>query len=118
MTYVKSRRMQTSRSSEPRLGRRSRTEGALPFNAAVPMGVGVADVDAIESLSASIPARLINVDPEGFRNVPLIVDAMLPRCVPSELRGLDPRPVKTKIHRGRNRIQLLSCNSFDCTCKC
>ena len=95
--YVRSRRIRISRSSEPRLERRSRTEGALPFSVAVPMGVGVADVDAMlpvaaESLSANIPARLISVDPDGLRSVPLMVDAMLPRCVPSELRGLDPRP--------------------------
>ena len=90
--------MRISRSSEPRLGRRSRTEGALPFSAAVPIGVGVADVDANESLSANIPARLISVDPEGLRSVPLIVDAMLPRCVPSELRGLDPRPAVQNVN--------------------
>lgn len=45
------------------------------------------------SLSASMPAKLINVEPEGLRSVPLMVDAMLPRWVPSELRGLEPRAV-------------------------
>jgi hypothetical protein len=50
---------------------------------------------AAESLSASIPAKLIRVEPEGFLKVALIVDAMLPRWViaPSELRGLEPRVV-------------------------
>lgn len=61
------------------------------------MGVDVAVVTAAavaaatESLSASIPARLIRVEPDGFLNVPLIVEAMLPLWVPRELRGLDPR---------------------------
>lgn len=61
------------------------------------MGVDVAVVAAAavaaatESLSASIPARLIRVEPDGFLSVPLIVEAMLPLWVPRELRGLDPR---------------------------
>lgn len=49
------------------------------------------------SLSASIPARLMRVEPEGFLRVPLMVEAMLPwmlpRWVPNELRGLEPRAV-------------------------
>jgi chorismate mutase len=57
------------------------------------MGVEVvvaAAAAVTESLSANIPARLIRVEPDGFLNVPLIVEAMLPLWVPKELRGLDP----------------------------
>lgn len=68
----------------------------------LPIGVEVAVVEAIGaaaaikdagSLSASIPAKLIRVEPDGFLNEVLIVEAMLPLWVPSELRGLDPRAV-------------------------
>lgn len=53
---------------------------------------------ATGSLSASIPARLIKVEPDGFLNVPLIVEAMLPLWVPNELRGLEPLAVlKAKV---------------------
>lgn len=53
----------------------------------------VAAIKDAGSLSASIPAKLMRVDPEGFLNVPLIVEAILPLWVPSELRGLEPRAV-------------------------
>ncbi len=55
--------------------------------------VAAAAAAVTESLSASIPARLMRVEPDGFLNVPLIVEAMLPLCVPNELRGLDPLAV-------------------------